>query len=148
MEEPSTSRLMDVLKSAGSTDLSEYEHTYLTKGCRSFPAYMDALISGKHLKRQDIFQKADVPQKYGYKLLTGESHTTDRDKLLRIFFAMEMDLKEVQRALALYPMPVLYPKNRRDAVMIIAINRRVHSVDEVNELLAAQGEEPLRRSPD
>ena len=104
---------------------------------------MDTLISRKRLKRQDIFQKADLPQKYGYKLLSGERRTTNRDKLLRIFIAMNMTLKETQRALMLYGLSALYPKKKRDAIIIIAINQGISSVDTVNEWLCEHGEEEL-----
>lgn len=111
MEEKSTSKLMEILKHTKKAELSALQDD-MTVQSHSFITYMDQLIQQRNLKRQDIFQKADMPQKYGYKLLNGESHTKDRDKLLRIFIAMGMNLKEVQRALALYGMPGLYPKNR------------------------------------
>lgn len=81
-------------------------------------------------------------------MLNGESHTKDRDKLLRIFIAMGMNLKEVQRALALYGMPGLYPKKQRDAIFIIAFNEGITSVDTVNSWLQEYGETELTRSAD
>ncbi len=147
-EQYSTSSLLDVLKSADMRDIPQYSQTYLQGRAPSFAAYMDELIAAKGLKRQDIFQRADLPQKYGYKLLTGESHTRDRDKLLRLFFAMELTFAQVRRALALYGMPALYPKRKRDAILIIAFNRGYTSVDEVNRLLAENGESELNRSRD
>lgn len=59
---------------------------------------------------------------------------------------MGLTLKETQRALSLYEMPVLYPKHRRDALLIIALNRRITSVDTVNQWLEEAGEAPLNRS--
>lgn len=147
MEEKSTSKLMNLLQNTKKADLAGLKQD-LTVHSYSFFVYMDEIISKKNLKRQDIFQKADIPQKYGYKLLSGESHTKDRDKLLRIFIAMGMNLKEVQRALALYGMPALYPKKRRDAVLIVAINEGIGSVDTVNEWLLEYGEKELSRSAD
>lgn len=147
-EQYSTSSLLDVLKSADMRDIPQYSQAYLQGSEPSFAAYMDELIAAKGLKRQDIFQRADLPQKYGYKLLTGESHTRDRDKLLRLFFAMELTFAQVRRALALYGMPALYPKRKRDAILIIAFNRGYTSVDEVNRLLAENGESELNRSRD
>jgi hypothetical protein len=148
MEQESTSELMKILKDAGKDDIGEYNSRHLSGVCSDFTVYMDSLIAEKHLKRQDIFQKADLPQKYGYKLLGGESRTRDRDKLLRIFIAMGLNLKETQRALELYGMPALYPRIRRDAVIIIAVNRGVSSVDTVNEWLSEHGENELSRSAD
>ena len=148
MEEKSTDSLMRILKSAKEADLTQYCETYLAPCCKSFVVYMDEIIAGKGMKRQDIFQKADIPWKYGYKLLSGEAHTKDRDKLLRLFFAMGLSLKEAQRALELYGMPALYPKNPRDAVLIIALNRGIDSVDTVNEWLRGHGQAELTRSPE
>ncbi len=143
MEKDSTAHLMKVLRNAEKEDIEQFNNKYLAGQLCGFPAYMDSIISRKKLKRQDIFQKADLPQKYGYKLLSGETHTTDRDKLLRIFIAIGMTLKETQRALALYGLAALYPKKKRDAILIIAINKGVSSVDTVNEWLSEQGEAEL-----
>ena len=113
MDRNSTGHLMDVLKNAEKADLDPFSRQYLGVECGGFPAYMDEIISRKDLKRRDIFQKADLPAKYGYKLLTGEAHTSDRDKLLRLFISMRMNLKETQRALELYGLAPLYPRKKR-----------------------------------
>lgn len=143
-----TSELMEVLQSADVGDIPQYDRDYLRGKELTFVSYMDELIASKGLKRQDIFQRADLPQKYGYKLLTEESHTSDRDKLLRLFLAMELTFAQVRRGLALYGMPALYPKNKRDAILIIAFNRGYTEVDEVNQLLAEHGQAELSRSRD
>ena len=147
-QQDSTSALMEILKSADLEDIPRYSQDYLQGNTTSFASYMDAIIAAKGLKRQDLFQRADLPQKYGYKLLTGERHTTDRDKILRLFFAMNLTLKEVRRGLELYGMPMLYPKRKRDAILIIAFNLGYSSVDEVNRILAEHGEPELSRSGD
>jgi len=142
MKEASTSRLMDVLKNTDDMTFADYEKEYLQKEY-DFVSYMDELIQEKNVKRSQLFVKADIPMKYGYKLLTRESITKDRDKLLRIFIALGMSLKEVQRALSLYGMAQLYPKNRRDVILIICFNHGINTVEEVNEKLQKEGEEPL-----
>lgn len=144
----STSTLMGVLQTANMQDIPQYQKEYLRDSTSSFAGYIDEILQAKGLKRQDIFQRADIPQKYGYKLLTGESHTTDRDKLLRLFLAMHMSLKEARRGLELYGMPSLYPKVRRDAIFIIAFNRGITSVDQVNQILREYGEPELSRCRD
>lgn len=104
---------------------------------------MDTLLTQKHMKRQDVLIRANLPQKYGYKLLTGETHTTDRNKILRICFSMEMSLKETQRTLTLYGMSELYPKTKRDVLLIVALGQRIFDIDQVNEMLIQEGESPL-----
>ena len=148
MDEKNTEMLMQLLKSAAPEDLDDFRKENLPGVAPSFVAYMDGLLAERELKRQELLQKADIPQKYGYKLLSGESHTANRDNLLRLFIALGLDLQQAQRGLTLYGMPVLYPKLSRDAVFIIAFNRRVDSVDLVDRWLTGHGEEPLYRSPD
>ena len=145
MDSITTSQLLKILKSADIDTLKGYEEGYLQDRDPTFTEYIDALIEKKQLKRQDIFQKADFPQKYGYKILSGERHTQDRDKLLRLLIAMNLNLKEAQWALTLYGMPVLYPKIKRDAIFIIAFNKGISSVETVNEWLQEYGEEELSK---
>lgn len=142
-KETSTSGLLNVLRSTRIDQFSQYRKEHLEQEPQSFVVYIDRLIEQKRLKRQDVFQRADLDQKYGYKLLTGERHTNDRDKLLRIFLAMKLTLKQTQRGLELYGLPALYPKRSRDALLMICINQGISSVDEVNEILKEHGEEEL-----
>ena len=138
-----TQELTRVLSGAGPEEVRDYLREHFAQGEPSFVRYMDALLEEKNLKRQTVLLRAGLPQKYGYKLLTGESHTTDRDKLLRICFAMELTLKQTQRALRLYGMSELYPKNARDVVLIAALGRRQFDLDDVCAELTALGMEPL-----
>lgn len=138
-----TEDLMAVLGSAGEEEVRSFLREYFARGTPTFVQYMDELLAGKGLKRQEVLLRADLPQKYGYKLLTGESHTTDRDKLLRICLALELNLKQTQRALRLYGMSELYPKNARDVLLIAAIGRRQWDIHELSRELMEAGLEPL-----
>lgn len=141
--EKDTEDLMNALKGADPIRVSEYLANEFSDGEPTFARYLDRILLQKDMKRQDVLIRANLPQKYGYKLLTGESHTTDRDKILRICISAQMDLKETQRALKLYGMNELYPKIKRDVVLIVALSRRVFDIDAVNDMLIQEGEEPL-----
>ena len=138
-----TELLMNTLKNISPSEVKDYLQEQFKEGEPSFSSYIDTLLEEKNLKRQDVLIRANLPQKYGYKLLTGESHTTDRDKILRICFSMEMPLKETQRALNLYGMNELYPKIKRDVLLIVALGQKIFDIDQVNELLKSGGEAPL-----
>lgn len=138
-----TELLMNTLKNISPSEVKDYLQEQFKEGEPSFSSYIDTLLEEKNLKRQDVLIRANLPQKYGYKLLTGESHTTDRDKILRICFSMEMTLKETQRALNLYGMNELYPKIKRDVLLIVALGQKIFDIDQVNELLKSGGEAPL-----
>ena len=57
-----------------------------------------------------------------------------------------MTLEETQRALTLYGMAPLYPRIPRDAVLMIAFNKRCGSILEVNALLASHKLPTLKTS--
>ena len=113
---------------------------------RPFADYMREIIKQKNLLQQEIFLKADIPERYGYKLLSQQKHTRQRDVILRICYASEMTLEETQKALRIYRMPELYAKVPRDALIMIAFNERPGDVIEVNRFLEQNGMEPLRSS--
>lgn len=112
----------------------------------SFFEYMKEIIKEKGLTQQQVFLFADIPERYGYKLLTGEKHTRQRDVILRICYAAELTLGETQRALKKYELPELYAKIPRDALLMIMFNERPGSIIEVNSYLKQNGMEPLRSS--
>ena len=93
-----------------------------------------------------MFLRADIPERYGYKLLSGEKRTRQRDVILRICYAAKFSLAETQRALKIYEMPELYAKVPRDALLMIAFNERPGSILDVNDLLNQKGLQPLRTS--
>lgn len=138
-----TDNLMTALCGANPAQVQTYIQQNFSQGQPDFVGYVDELLSQKHMKRQEVLLRANLPQKYGYKLLTGEAHTTDRDKLLRICFAMQLTLKETQRMLKLYGMNELYPKNKRDVMLIVALGRKQFDIDQINAELAAQSLQPL-----
>ena len=77
----------------------------MKKEGRAFADYMRSLIKAKGISQQDIFLNADIPERYGYKLISQEKRTRQRDIILRICYAAEFTLEETQRALKLYRMP-------------------------------------------
>lgn len=149
MNGKNTKELTEVL---GKTHVSEFE-----KYCREnkeslhtenniFSEYIKDQLRERKLTQQVVFLRADIPERYGYKLLSGEKHTRQRDVILRICYAAEMTLDETQCALRQYEMPELYAKIPRDALLMIIFNERPGSIIEVNELLKKNGMEPLRTS--
>lgn len=111
-----------------------------------FGSYIKGKIKENDMRQQDVFLMADLPQRYGYKLLSGEKKTRQRDVILRICYASKLTLEETQKALKLYKMPELFVKMKRDALLMMAFNKRPGSIIEINVLLSEHGMEPLRTS--
>lgn len=149
MSEKDTKELIDILGKTHLSDFEKYckenkESMNLYEG--SFSVYIKDILAAKGITQQMVFLKADIPERYGYKLLSGEKHTKQRDVILRICYAAELSLEETQRALKKYKMPELYAKIPRDALLMIIFNERPGSIIDVNGLLKRNAMEPLRTS--
>lgn len=112
----------------------------------SFCAYFKEILKKNGISQQMVFLRADVPERYGYKILTGEKSTRQRDVIIRLCYAAELTLQETQRALKKYGMAELYAKIPRDAMIMIAFNERPGGIIELNTLLKMNGLETLRTS--
>ena len=149
MSEKNTQELENVL---GSTHVKSFD-SYCKDNAKilmneedAFAVYMKNIFKDKNITQQLVFLRADIPERYGYKLLSGEKRTRQRDIILRICYAAEMSLEETQRALKKYRMPTLYAKIPRDALLIIIFNERPGDIIEVNEILKEHNMEALRTS--
>lgn len=149
MKEKSTIELEQVLRNTHSKDFNKYceeNNDSMSADEKVFGEYFKMLFKEKGITQQTVFLKADIPERYGYKLLSGEKRTKQRDVILRICYAAEFNLKETQRALKKYGLPTLYAKIPRDALLMIAFNERPGSIIDVNTLLKENGMETLRTS--
>lgn len=84
---------------------------------------------------------ADISKSYGYQVLRGE-RIPGRDILLRTALSLRLNLKETQRLLAVGGCGALYPKIRRDAAVIFALNQKM-SLLETEDLLVSLPERSL-----
>lgn len=83
----STDELKDFLKHTSPKAFDKYvaenkEEIYSND--KAFEIYVKKIIYDKKLQLKDVFLQADIPEKYGYKLLSGEKRTVQRDIILRI----------------------------------------------------------------
>ncbi|MGI6019736.1 MAG: hypothetical protein ACOX8M_13285 [Marvinbryantia sp.] len=84
---------------------------------------------------------ADISKSYGYQVLRGE-RTPGRNILLRTALIVQLSLKETQRLLAVGGCGALYPKVRRDAAVIFALNQKM-TLSETEELISSLPERSL-----
>ena len=93
------------------------------------------------VENSELIQKSGLERSYYYQVMKG-TRSPGRDKVLRLCIAAGLSLRETTRALELSGNAPLYPKNRRDIIITVAINQSA-SVDDANLLLYKYGEEPL-----
>ena len=143
-----TNELEKKLESVHPSDINDFytdNNEELMDGNRDFMNYMNERLKEKGLLKKDVYHKADISLGYGSKLITGEKITKDRDLLLRICYAAGFTLDETQRALRLYPIDILYARNKRDALIITCFNNRPGDIYDLNEILENHGMEPLHK---
>ena len=118
----------------------------LPKTDSDFVRFVDSFIAENGLVRQNILLKADIAQSYGYKILTGQKHTNNRNLILRLLIAMKMDLDHIQKGLALYGMNILCDSGRDEIIITGIIFQQ--TIDEIDEWLISLDMERLMDSYD
>ena len=88
-----------------------------------------------HVK--DVYKR----QIYGYQIFSGK-RIPSRDKLISISFGMNLSLDETQALLKYAGFAPLYPKQKRDSLLIWGKNHQF-SIYQINELLYAENEDTL-----
>ena len=135
----STEELLEILKNNSVDTVLKDNDNELLKG--ALGDYLHELITRKNLSKARVIEKADIFNIYGYQIFSGVKYPS-RDKLIALCFGMELNLEESQTLLKYAGYAKLYPRNKRDSVIISALNRR-QSVRDCNETLYGLGLELL-----
>lgn len=132
-----TSTLFDKLsnRKSGEAFLSQDQ---IAPTCARF---LQEILEKAGISASEWIVGADISKSYGYQILRGE-RKPGRDILLRTAFLLRLPLKETQRLLAVGECGALYPKVRRDAAVIFALNQKL-SLLETEELLSSLPERSL-----
>lgn len=145
--EKSTNNLTNILKATEPENICSFLKKYsseLLPEEKPFSSYMKQLLKEKGIRQQTVFLNADISEGYGYKILSEEKHTKQRDLILRLCLAGHFSLEETQRALKIYGMSPLYVRVERDALMILAFDKGIYHISDVNALLRENGQSELK----
>lgn len=98
---------------------------------------------GSHIQtaRADVYRAAKLNPTVVYDIFAGKSRP-GRDNALMLAFGMRCDLKETQRLLRLAGVSELWPKVRRDAIVIWCVEHGM-TLNECDEGLWRLGEKTL-----
>lgn len=105
------------------------------------PGFSDLLaqmLAARGLTPQQLSSLAMLSRSFTYQLCSG-LRAPSRDIILRLAVVLELTLEETQRLLRAAQRGALYPRIRRDAVMIYCLSHRLHLYD-TDELLTSCGE--------
>ena len=108
---------------------------------KSLSDYLDELLSEKGLKRSEVVRDAQLNETFGYQIFVGQRNPS-RNKVLQLAFAMRCTLRETNRLLQLAGANALYAKDRRDAIIVFALDKG-YSLIKTNEELYRFGEDTI-----
>ena len=104
---------------------------------RSFPEHLQLLLKQKGMRRADVARDSLLDRKYIYQIFDG-TKTPSRDKLVAMAFGLRLSVEEAQTMLKLSESRELYVRDRRDAIILFALQRNM-SIFETNDLLYEYG---------
>lgn len=143
MGDKNTEYLLEILHSMnGREELDRYveeqggDHPQLL-----FCDFFTELLAQMKIAKSEAVKNSQLSRTYAYQILDGRKNPS-RDKALALCLGAGLDLKQTQRALTAAGVSPLYPKVKRDAILIYAVNQKL-GVLAANDLLYEMGEEIL-----
>ena len=98
---------------------------------------LDRMCEECGLSVSGAIRAAQIERCYGYQIFRG-IRSPSRDKLLQLALGMRLDVKKTQHLLTVGGKAVLYPKLKRDAVLLYCISHSL-SVPDTQEILVKYG---------
>ncbi|MBE6816925.1 MAG: hypothetical protein E7520_04390 [Ruminococcaceae bacterium] len=137
-----TDELLNELKQK-NIDIQDYinhnENSFIEINLRTM---WEELFKKSNKSKSDIINNADISYIYFYEILQGKKIPT-KDKIVRLILAMELSLDDCQMALKYCNHSQLYPRIKRDSLIIYAIENKLNLYD-LQELLNSNGEKELK----
>lgn len=132
-----TEKTKDLMAKLASCDnnsaLDEYVDSIEGKYQTNLSQYIKEILERKNMSIADLHRTSLIDRNYIYQIMDG-SKKPGRDKIVAIAIGAGMSLEECQQALEISKEGILYPKSRRDSVIIYAINNKL-SIMDLNSLL-------------
>lgn len=99
----------------------------------TFPLLLETFCEKQQKKKSELILKTTLDRTYAYQIMNG-TKLPSQDKVLQLCLALNLDLHDTNLLLTLSHNQSLYPKIKRDALIIFAISHH-YSVMQTNELL-------------
>lgn len=99
--------------------------------------FWDGVVKNSGMSKSDIINKSDFGYVYFYDVINGRK-IPSTDKIVRLALATKMTLEQCQTALKYSGKSPLYPRIKRDSVLIFAITHN-YDIYQTAELLLKEG---------
>lgn len=137
-----TDELLEELKFK-NTDIQEYIESNPDSFIQiNLKEFWGEIVNNSGMSKSDIINKSDFSYVYFYDVIAGKKIPTS-DKIIRLVLAMHLSLEQCQTALRYCGKSQLYPRIKRDSLLIYAITHG-YTVYQAQELLSNSGEDELK----
>lgn len=141
MQKKSTTELLKELKNF--TSFEEYKNENKDNLINtSLSEYLSDLLKEKNLTRAEVIRKGELGESYSYQIFSGTKNSPQRDKMICLSIGMDLSVDETNSLLKLAGLLPLYPRNKRDSIIIMNMNAH-KGVIEINEALFDEKEKTL-----
>lgn len=100
--------------------------------------HLQMLLKEKRANKIQVIRNGALNENYAYQIFSGLKYPS-RDKVIQLAIGFGLNLEETSRLLKIADVGDLYPRGRRDAILIFCIERRL-SIMQINDLLFDLGE--------
>lgn len=121
-----TDELLKILKHDGlESYVSDNEDEFITE---PLSRYIGKMIEEKNMTNAEVIARSGIQVNYAYQILSGQKKPS-RDKVIALCFGMRLSVDETQTLLKYGGYARLYPRNKRDSVIIFALQNRDGIID-------------------
>ena len=123
----STDELLKLLFKERSLEqfLQRNESAYLNTG---FSDYLSGWCKAHQEVPEQLIRRANLEKSFGHQLFSGKRKPS-RDTVIQLAFAMEVDVAQTQEMLKIARKSPLYPRIKRDTVLIYCLHNHISLVD-------------------
>ena len=105
--------------------LQRNESSYMNTG---FPEYLSAWCRARGEVPEHLIRRANLEKSFGHQLFSGKRKPS-RDTVIQLAFAMDADVPQAQEMLKIARKSPLYPRIKRDTVIIYCLHNHISLVE-------------------
>ncbi len=139
----STDELMHILKS--EPDIEHFIETNTEEIiCGDLSGYIVKLLQEKKLTVAKVSQRGQMSDSYLYKLNQGVKENPSRNKTIQLCFGFALNADESQKLLNVAGVGRLYPRLRRDSIILHCLEHHI-DILECDKMLEEAGDKTILR---
>ena len=107
----------------------------------SLNEFLEKLLEKYNANKADVLKRCGINQIYGYQIFAGSKMPT-RNKVIALCFGFPLNIEDSQYLLQHAGASILYPKVKRDSIILFGIDKRF-TIFQVDDLLFEEKEKTI-----